>query len=264
MDVTLLGSGDAIGMPVPLCDCDYCRESDRRRRPALLVETEVATVLFDAGPDLAAQLRTAGVSDLDAAFLTHAHHDHAEGVHALAQAGKWPADHLGSSDTFEPANDPVTPVYLTETAESHLRASSGYLFPMLQTEPITPTEPVSVADLRVRPFAVEHARPTFETVGFVVEHGGDRVAYAPDAAAFRDPDPPAGVDFLFVEGAALFGTPLHGPKDLLESTIETAVADRVVLLNLSEHKARAHTSGLQDAASASGYELGRDFATYRV
>ena len=37
MKISLLGSGDAIGMPVPMCECEYCQESEKRRRTSLFV-----------------------------------------------------------------------------------------------------------------------------------------------------------------------------------------------------------------------------------
>lgn len=261
MDVTLLGSGDAVGMPVPLCECEYCQASQRRRRPGLLVETATTTLLLDAGPDIATQLRAAGVTDLNAVFLTHAHYDHSDGLHALVQAGKWPAAHLEAIDHFEPADDPVGSVYLTNTAHRHLRETRPYLVPILNTEQVRPRTTVPIGDLRVTPFAVEHARPEFETLGFVVAQGGTNIAYAPDVERITDVGPAAGADFLFVEGAALFGTPLHGPEDRLRETIEQVGADTVILVNLSEHKARRHTGDLDDTATALDYCLGDDGTT---
>ena len=264
MKATLLGSGDAIGMPVPLCGCDYCQESDRRRRPSLLVETADCTLVLDAGPDLAEQLRTVGLRGIDAVFLTHAHHDHIEGLHTIAQAGKWPADHLKESAKFEPANDPAVPVYLTATALEHLRETRSYLLSMIATKSIVPRTSVKFGDTHIAPFAVEHARPTFETIGFVVRCEGAKVVYAPDIERFQDYETPAEPELLFIEGAALFGTPLHGSEDSLRMTIEATTPDRVVLLTISEHKARKHTEALDRIATGSEYELGADFATYSL
>jgi hypothetical protein len=135
---------------------------------------------------------------------------------------------------------------------------------MIKTELITPRTSIAIGQTWVTPFAVEHARPAFETVGFAVEHGETKVVYAPDVKAFRDCETPAEPDLLFVDGAALLGTPLHGPEELLRTTIEAVNADRIVLLNVSEHKARQHTEDLDRIATASGYELGMDFKTYTL
>jgi len=264
MNVTLLGSGDAVGMPVPFCECDYCRDGPRRHRPGLLVETEETTVLIDASPDLCLQVRNAEVTDPVAIFLTHAHHDHVDGLHAVAAAGRWPAEHLASSEVFERADDPITRVLATATAWEHLRETRGYLLPQLNQWTFQPRDRMTIGDLLVVPFPVDHARPTFQTVGFVIEHGGSKVVYAPDVARFDVPRIAEEPDRLFVEGAALFGTPLHGPESSLRSTIERVGADATVLLSLSEHKARMRTDELANMAGASGYELSVDFETYRV
>ena len=264
MDVTLLGSGDAIGVPVPLCRCEYCRSASHRRRPALLVEASDTTLLLDAGSDVAEQLRQVGTSDLDAVALTHAHHDHSDGLHAIAQAGKWPPEHLESTEEFEPADDPVAPVYLTATAHDHLRETRRYLLPMLRTEQIAPRRGFTIGELQVTPFAVDHARPAFEMVGFVVESSDVRVVYAPDVREFIDDQTPADPDLLVVDGAALLGTPLHGPADVLRKTVETVDADRTVLVNVSEHKARQHTAALDRLAADDGCELGDDLTQYSV
>jgi len=258
MEITLLGSGDAVGIPVPLCECEYCTASHRRRRPSLLVETSDTALLFDASPDMAGQLRAAGVTDLDAVFLTHAHYDHSDGLHALTQAGKWPPNHLEASEAFEPADDAVAPVYASATAHQRLRNTRHYLIPMLDARTITPRTTEMVGDFQIYPFAVEHARPAFETLGFAITQGETTVAYAPDVEHFCTAGPISDVDVLVVEGAALFGAPLHGPETPLRETIESVAATNVVLVNLSEHKARMHTA---DLANTVDYNLGRDFMT---
>ncbi len=83
MNVTCLGTGDAVGVPAPLCDCEYCAESDRRRRPGLLVESGDTTVLLDVPPDVTEGLHATETTSLDGVFATHAHYDHFHGVHEL-------------------------------------------------------------------------------------------------------------------------------------------------------------------------------------
>jgi len=77
MDVTLLGSGDALGMPAPLCDCEYCTESDPRRRPGLLVAGEDGVESHGRREDLAASLSAA---DADRTVLVNAS-EHLARVH---------------------------------------------------------------------------------------------------------------------------------------------------------------------------------------
>lgn len=265
MNVTLLGTGDATSVPAPLCDCEFCVESARRRHPAVLVETDDATLLFDVGPDVQEQLDAVDVRSVDGVFLTHAHGDHAAGLPALAQTVKWDADHLDAVDGLAPtgeAFDPGYPVYLTGTAREHLADQYYDLGARLRLESVEDGDAVAVGDVTVQAVPVDHHRPSFETLGFLVDRDGTRALYAPDVRSFVDGPPDVAVDLLVCEGAAVLGQPVHGPADELRAAIDGVGADRTVLVNVNEHLQRAHTDELGERASEQGYELGEDFATY--
>lgn len=257
MDVTLLGTGDATGSPALLCDCTYCENGPRRLRPALLVETEATTVVLDVGPDLRIQLRETNTTDVDAFALTHFHQDHSDGLLDLLQAMR-----AGAADAWNGAGDAhAFDLLMTETAIDHLRDTFEYFLDLLEPEP--PGEETVVGDLAIRPFPVEHMRPEFDTVGFVVEGPGATVAYAPDMATFVDGPPAADLDLFVCEGSALVGAN-HGPEDLLREAIDAADADRTVLVNANEHAAGADTGTLADRARDAGCRLGSDFDVYEV
>jgi len=257
MQVTLLGTGDATGMPAALCDCEFCAQSAPRRRPAVLVESGDTTVVLDVGPDLVDQLRQTDTYEVDAFFLTHFHRDHADGLLALVQTLR-----TGTETAWNDAGDGhAFDLYMSETATEHLRDTFDYFLDML--DPDWDPTGVSVGPLEVRPFPVEHMRPEYETVGFVVEDGDDEIAYAPDMETFVD-GPPAGDINLFVcEGSPVVGQN-HGTVEDLVAAIDALDADRTVLVNASEHARREHTAVLEANADEIGCVLGSDFERYVV
>jgi phosphoribosyl 1,2-cyclic phosphodiesterase len=257
MRATLLGSGDATGVPAVLCDCAYCARSARRRRPALLVEAGDATVVLDVGPDLTDQLRATDTFAVDAFFLTHFHRDHADGLLALLQTLR-----SGTEAAWNEAGDGhAFDLHMTPTATDHLRGTFGYFLDLL--EPTWDPTGTTVGPLEVRSFAVEHMRPDYETVGFTVEAAGGAVAYAPDMRGFVDGPPEADLDLLVCDGSPVVGRN-HGTEAELLAAVEAADADRTVLVNATEHGRRQHTATLESRAAAVGCELGQDFARYAV
>ena len=252
MDVTLLGSGDATGVPPIFLDLDDCEATARRRRPGLLVETASTTVLLDASPDLPEQLRAVGIDHLDAAFVTHWHHDHAGGVEELGLVSSALDVELG----------------LTATAADHLRTERAHLAGSFEETRLEHGRRVQVGELSIVPFPVAHARPEFDTVGFRLTHDGSTVVYAPDVERFC-PERPAGetyrdADLLFVEGTGIFRPDVFDLETDPETMITGAGADRTVLIHLNEAFLGRSTAALERRAAEVGVEVGTDFETYSL
>lgn len=83
MKITFLGTGTSQGVPVIACNCRVCNSDDprdKRLRTSLLLETEKAVIVFDAGPDFRQQMLREKVTNIDAILLTHEHRDHISGM----------------------------------------------------------------------------------------------------------------------------------------------------------------------------------------
>lgn len=252
MNITLLGTGDATGVPLPLCDCQFCTRSSRRRRSGLLVETAAGTVLLDVSPDIREQLRRTDVKDLDAVFITHHHTDHAGGIEDLAPA-------LAATEF---------PIYMTQTAQNHFEDEVPYLTKYLSPERLSHGEPMTVDTLEIIPFPVDHARPEFDTLGFALYYDETKVVYAPDLVQFL-PERDAGdeyenADLLVVEGSGLFGPEGAGTPEQVRANLNQADAKQTVLIHINEHIAEKSTETFQEIATKEGYTLGSDFTTYHL
>jgi phosphoribosyl 1,2-cyclic phosphate phosphodiesterase len=87
MKLIVLGSGTSHGIPVIGCSCPVCRSGDprdTRMRASLYIEGAGGKrAVIDTGPEFRLQALRAGISALDAVFLTHAHADHVHGLDDL-------------------------------------------------------------------------------------------------------------------------------------------------------------------------------------
>ena len=93
MNVTILGSGTSIGVPMPTCQCEVCMSKDphdnRLRCSALIRTDDDKDILVDCGPDFRLQALRAGIKRLDALLLTHNHFDHCYGLDDLRPWAYW-------------------------------------------------------------------------------------------------------------------------------------------------------------------------------
>ncbi len=110
MRLTILGSGNAAGMPLYGCHCERCETVKqhptlRRRTASALLEINEQRYLIDAGLTNIADSFPAG--SLNGIFLTHFHADHVQGLFHL----RWgmgekipvycPPDSQGCDDLFK-------------------------------------------------------------------------------------------------------------------------------------------------------------------
>lgn len=158
MKITLLGSGDAIGMPVPMFNCEYCQESEKRRRPSLLVETEDVTLVFEMSPEIKEQLHEVEVFDVEGFFITHHHFDHFSGIRELNHIAI--EEHVLNLEDFDYNgwHGREITVYGNQTTQKHLQEKQSHIAENenINFQTMSAGETVELGDVTVEAFRVEH------------------------------------------------------------------------------------------------------------
>jgi len=161
MRLTLIGSGNAAGIPLFGCDCRLCLKANKnksvRRGPAsATLEINNKKYLIDAGAlDIVDRFY---MKNLDGIFLTHFHPDHVQGLFNLrwGKGGKIPVycppDSLGCADLYK--------------NPGLLKFNFGKKF-----------EKYSIGNLNITPVPLIHSKMTF---GYVFESDNRCIAYLTD------------------------------------------------------------------------------------
>ncbi len=209
-EITFLGTGTSVGIPVIGCGCAVCRSQDPRNtrsRSAIHVRSRDREWLVDAGPDIRAQLLREGIVHLDAVLITHAHTDHIMGFDDLRR--------------FTLGADARLPVYATARSMAALKNAFAFAFDeanrsysYLKPEPREISGSFQLGSTTITPLPVFHGR--IDTIGFLFEAAPVgrppvRVAYISDCKAF----PPESVslmsnlDVLIIDALRFFSHPTH-------------------------------------------------------
>lgn len=117
MKVTFLGTGTSQGVPILCCECAVCcsqNPKDKRLRSSILIQSNLANVVIDSGPDFRQQLLRIGLKTLDAVVFTHEHKDHIAGL-----------DEVKAFNFF---NKMRMPVYATDRVQQALKREFAYIF----------------------------------------------------------------------------------------------------------------------------------------
>jgi phosphoribosyl 1,2-cyclic phosphate phosphodiesterase len=179
VDVTFLGTGTSMGVPMIGCACAVCQSTDprdNRSRPSILVGlSNGATILVDTSSDLRAQALRFGLTRIDAVLYTHSHADHILGL-----------DELRRFNTLQ--KGPI-PLFGDDRTLTDLRRIFSYAFQPVrepgheyvpQLVPFVLDGPLSVAGTEVRPVPVTHGARTI--LGFRF----GRFAYLTDCCAIPE------------------------------------------------------------------------------
>lgn len=174
-ELTFLGTGTSVGVPVIGCDCPVCTSDDprnNRTRSSIHVRAGDVDLLVDSGPDLREQALREGLTKMDAVLFTHGHVDHVAGFDEL-RAFCWrrdsPLPMHGNSDVL------AILLRMYPWAFSSENVYRGYVKPL----PVELDGPFTYGQLQVTPLPVEHG--TVATHGFLFEYpGSPPTAYIPD------------------------------------------------------------------------------------
>jgi len=196
-EITFLGTGTSIGVPVIGCDCPVCTSDDpknKRLRSSIHVATPEVSFVVDTGPDFRQQCLREDIRHLDAALFTHAHSDHVMGFDDLRR--------------FTVLEEESVEIFATEACFERLHDAFPYVFDGQNRyrgylKPVSHVidGPFRVGDLEVTPLPVWHGK--VETIGFRFSRNGERLfAYIPDARELSDEsrEAIAGMDLLILDG----------------------------------------------------------------
>ena len=167
MEVLLLGTGAADGIPNPFCRCRTC--TDHRRRGEVRTPTSVlvdSRLLIDPGPEAPRQATRLGrdLADLPAMLVGHAHDDHLDPAVLLHRA--WVTD-----APLEVAG----PAPVTETVRHWLEPDQT----AVRLRTVTAGEEFELAGYRITALPANH-EAFGEALCYLVEGEGGVLLYATD------------------------------------------------------------------------------------
>lgn len=154
MQVTFLGTGTSLGVPIIGCDCEVCNSSDprdARLRSSVFLQLEKLKILIDIGPDFRQQMLANQLDDIDFILLTHEHNDHVAGL-----------DDIRAINFLKKKN---IPVYGLERTLASIKKRFDYIFanksypgiPQIELHPILPGENI-INDLTIEAIPVMHGK----------------------------------------------------------------------------------------------------------
>jgi phosphoribosyl 1,2-cyclic phosphate phosphodiesterase len=179
VEVTFLGTGTSMGVPMIGCACDVCLSTDprdNRSRPSILVRlADGATILVDTSSDLRAQALRFKLTRIDAVLYTHSHADHILGLDELRRFNtlqKGPIPLYGDQRTLTDLQRIFSYAFQTKREPGHEYVP--------QLVPFVLDGPICVAGAEVRPVPVTHGVRTI----FGFRFGA--FAYLTDCCAIPD------------------------------------------------------------------------------
>lgn len=201
MRVEFLGTGGAMTIPRPLCECHVCAEARQKGLPYSRTGPSVFVhgpdLLIDTPEEINVQLARSQLSRVAAGIYSHVHPDHIMGrrVWEMNQDfGHWP-----------PRNRPATPVYLPQQVALDAREWLGFWdhLAFFHSQGLIELHEMTDGEvLRLDGHTIRPVRLTVNSVyAFLIEDGHKRLLVAMDE--LTDWDPPE-----FVQGVDLAVLPM--------------------------------------------------------
>jgi phosphoribosyl 1,2-cyclic phosphate phosphodiesterase len=235
-ELTFLGTGTSVGVPVIGCPCRVCHSEDprnKRTRSSIHVRSGEVSILVDSGPDLREQALRENLTKVDAVIYTHSHVDHVVGFDEL-RAFCWHRE------------EPL-PLHATEECMATIKNMFGWAFSeenvyrgYIKPAPKIIEGPFTLGHLKITPLPVVHAKA--ETNGFLFESPGcPSVAYIPDVKRVPDETLPLlrRADILIIDALRTAPHPTHMSTDEALEVIANAGVKRGYLTHLS-HESDHH------------------------
>lgn len=188
LEVTILGCGSSLGVPVIGCNCQVCKSDshyNKRTRSAIFIRSNQTKILVDFGFDIKHQLIREKIGDIDAAILTHEHADHVSGIDELRAVVFYQARPL--------------PIYTDKATMESLERRYNYLFSnnnqrhipqRLVPKPVDFFSKITVGDIEIQFFKQDHG--PIDSLGIKI---GDFI-YSSDVIDF----PAESQEFLYNAG----------------------------------------------------------------
>jgi len=154
LEITFLGTGTSVGVPVIGCGCEVCRSKDKRNqrtRCSVHIQTRDKKFVIDTPPEFRLQMIREGFCELDFLLFTHDHSDHLMGLDDVRPITR---------DKSEPMACYGPPETIKE-----IRQRFHYIFDKTDTDSWKPKiqlvgieEKKNIEGLTITPLPVEHGK----------------------------------------------------------------------------------------------------------
>ncbi len=216
MQIEFLGTGGAMAIPRPLCQCAVCVEARAkgvpysRSGPSVFVHGP--NVLIDTPEDSYMQLNRSQISRIDGVFYSHWHPDHVMGRRVLESVNADWVNH--------PPEGTTTDVYLPEQVaiDFQTRLGSGEHLAFFDQQKyialhkLNDGEKVTINGVSITPFRLSEDY----VYAFLFEGEGKRILIAPDELYGWEPEELGELDVAVLPTGICEFHPLTGERQISE------------------------------------------------